>query len=192
MTTKRLPALPVEAQSKAAQTVSMFSMDTYQGHYSAEPTLPLQMIEVTLDVMITVTGIIDSGYQVIIIHKDIWERLGKQMQHEHVMFMELANEQSNATMGMISSICFSISKVSLDYSVQVIKEALFECILGFPFIFLASSKCQEFLDGSAHLLLINTNTGTYITIPTHTKQSCRNHPPPCSHGGDSNGSLMSR
>jgi len=33
MTTKRLLDLPVEAQCKAAHTVSTFSMDTNQGHY---------------------------------------------------------------------------------------------------------------------------------------------------------------
>src|SRR5882724_9302099 len=37
--------------------------------------------------------------------------------------------------------------------VQVVKEASFECLLGLPFMCLALTKCQEFLDGSAHLLL---------------------------------------
>src|SRR5882724_5285710 len=98
-TTKRLPALPAEAQSKAANHVATFSMDKHHEHFSAKPALPLQMIEVTLDHMVTVTGIIDSGCQVVIICKDIWERLGMPMKHKQVMFMESANGQSNATMG---------------------------------------------------------------------------------------------
>jgi len=57
-------------------------------HSLVTPTLPLCVIEVTLDHTVTVTGIIDSGCQVIIIHKDIWERLGTPMKHEQVMFME--------------------------------------------------------------------------------------------------------
>jgi len=107
-TMKRLPALPAEAQSKAAHHVATFSMDKHHKHFSAEPALPLWMIEVTLDHTVMVTGIINSGFQVIIIHKDIWERLGMPMKHEQVMFMELDNGQSNATMGTIPSICFSI------------------------------------------------------------------------------------
>jgi len=80
MTTKRLLALPAEAQSKAAHMVSTFSIDPNHGHYSAKLTLPLQMIEVTLDNMIMVTGIMNSGCQVIIICKDIWERLGNAIE----------------------------------------------------------------------------------------------------------------
>src|SRR5882724_6538902 len=76
ITIKRLLALPAESQSKAAHMVSTFLMDVEHGHYLAELTLPLWMIEVTLDGTIMVTGIIYSGCQVIIIVKDIWERLG--------------------------------------------------------------------------------------------------------------------
>src|SRR5882724_6237413 len=70
---KRLPALPAEAQSKVAHHVATFSMDKHHEHFSAEPALPLWMIEVTLDHTVMVTGIIDSGCQVVIIRKDIWE-----------------------------------------------------------------------------------------------------------------------
>src|SRR5882724_6610712 len=154
-TMKRLPALPAEAQFKAAHHIATFSMDKHHEHFSDEPALPLQTIEVTLDHTVTVTGIIDSGCQVVIIRKDICERLGTPMKHKQVMFMESANGQSNATMGSIPSICFSIGEVSLYCQVQVVKEAPFECLLGLPFRCLASTKCQEFLDGSAHLLLMD-------------------------------------
>jgi len=166
MTMKKLPALPVEAQSKAVHMVATFSMDKHHAHYLAELTLPLRTIEVTLDHMVMVTGIIDSGCQVIINCKDIWERLGTPMKHEQVMFMELANRQSNVTMGKIPRICFSISKVSLNCSVQVVKEAPFDCLLGLPFMSLTLSKFQEFLDGSAHLLLTDLNTGASIPVMT--------------------------
>ena len=106
------------------------------------------------------------------------------MKHEQVMFMESANGQSNATMGTIPDICFSIGEVSLHCSVQVVKEAPFECLLGLPFTSLASTKCQEFPDGSAHLLLTDPNTGASITVPTQAKKPTRHRPPPCSHGGD--------
>jgi len=59
-TMKKLPALPVDAHSKAAHHITTFLMDKHK-HFSAEPALPLQTIEVTLDHMVMVTGIIDSG-----------------------------------------------------------------------------------------------------------------------------------
>ena len=89
---KRLPALPAEAHSKVAHTVATFSMDTHHEYYLAEFALPLWMIEATLGHMVTVTGIIDSSCQVVIICKDIWERLGTPMKHKQVMFMESAND----------------------------------------------------------------------------------------------------
>src|SRR5882724_9547989 len=168
-TMKRLPALPAEAQSKVAHHIATFSMDKHHKHFSAEPALPLRTIEVTLDHMVMVMGIIDSGCQLVIICKDIWERLGIPMKHKQVMFMESANGQSNATMGSIPSICFSIGEVSLYCQVQVVKEAPFECLLGLPFMCLALTKCQEFPDGSTHLLLTDPNTGASIAIPTHAK-----------------------
>ena len=58
MTMKRLPALPVEAQTTAAHMVSTYSM---MSGTSSELTLPLWTLEVTLDNIITVMGIIDSG-----------------------------------------------------------------------------------------------------------------------------------
>src|SRR5882672_884329 len=103
------------------------------------------------------------------------------MKHEQVMFMESANRQSNMTMGTIPSICFSIVEVSLYCLVQVIKEAPFECLLGFPFMSLASTQCQECLDGSAHLSFTDPNTGTSITVPTHLKAPSRHSRPHCSH-----------
>jgi len=134
----------------------------------AEPALPLEMIKVTLDHTFMVTGIIDSGCQVVIICKDIWERLEILMKHQF-MFMELANGQSNMTMGTTPSICFSIREVSLHCQVQVVKEAPFKCLFGLPFTCLALTKCQEFPDWSAHLLLTDPYTGTSITFLTHAK-----------------------
>src|SRR5882724_7123098 len=97
---KRLLGFPAEAHSKAAHHVATFSMDKHHKHFLAKPALPLQMIEVTLDHTVMDTGIINSRRHVIIIHKDVWERLGTPMKHKQVKFMELANGQSNATMGM--------------------------------------------------------------------------------------------
>src|SRR5882724_1526041 len=184
MTTKKLLALPAEAQAAAAHTVSTFSMGMEHKRLSAEPVLPLQTIEVILDGIIMVMGIIDSSCQVIIIRSDIWEKLGTPMKHEQVMFMESANGRANTTMGTIPSICFLVGEVSLYCSVQVVKNAPFECLLGLPFTSLVSTKCQEFPDGSAHLLLTDPNTGASITVPTHAKKSPKPCHPPCSHKED--------
>src|SRR5882724_4029369 len=165
MTMKKLPALPAKAQATAAHMVSTFSMGMDHECLAAEPALPLRTIEVTLDGTITFTGIIDSSCQVIIIRRDIWEKLGTPMKHEQVMFMESANGQANMTMGTIPSICFSVGEVSLYCSVQVVRSAPFECLLGLPFTSLASTKCQEFPDGSTHLLFTIQTRGPPLRFP---------------------------
>jgi len=184
MTTKKLPALPAEAQAVAAHMVSTFSMGMDHECLAAKPALLLWMIEVTLDRTITVTGIIDSGCQVVIIRRDVWEKLGTPMKHKQVMYMESANGQANTTMGTIPSICFSVGEVSLYCSVQVVRNAPLECLLSLPFMSLVSTKCQEFPDGSAHLLFTNPNTGASIMVTTHAKKSPRPCYSPCSHQED--------
>src|SRR5882724_2901049 len=100
------------------------------------------------------------------------------------MFMESANGQANVTMGMIPSICLSVGEVSLYCLVQVVRNATFECLISLPFMSLASTKCQEILDGSAHLLFTNPNMGASITVPTHAKKSSTPCHSPCSHEED--------
>ena len=78
-TMKKLLALPAEAQATAAHMVSTFSMDMDHECLAAEPALPLQTIEVTLDGTIKVMGIIDSSCQVIIIHRGT---CGKNLVHQ--------------------------------------------------------------------------------------------------------------
>jgi len=62
-TTKRLPALP----NAEAHTVSTFSLRADQELLEAMPTLPLRTLDVLLDGTTLVTGILDSGCQVVII-----------------------------------------------------------------------------------------------------------------------------
>ena len=145
--------------------VSTFSMGMDHEHLVAKPALPLWKIEVTLDRTITVTGIIDSGCQVFIIYRNVWEKLSTSMKHEQVMFMESANGQANMTMGTIPSICFSVGEVTLYCSVQVVRNFPFVCLLSPPFTSLASTKCQEFLDGSAHLLFTNPTRRPPLQFP---------------------------
>jgi len=183
-TMKKLPALPAEAQAMAAHMVSTFSMGMDHERLVAKLALPLQMIEVTLDGTITVTGIIDSGCQVVIICRDIWEKLGTPMKHEQVMFMESAKGQANTTMGTIPNICFSVGEVSLNFSVQVVKNSPLKCLLTLPFMSLASTKYQEFPDRSAHLLFTDPTMGASIMVPTHAKKSSKPCHSPCSHEED--------
>src|SRR5882724_7690192 len=153
-------------------------------HLMAKPAELLRTIEVTLDGTITVTGIIDSGCQVVIICRDVWEKLSTPMKHEQVMFMESANGQANMTMGTIPSICFSVGEVILYCSVQVVINSPFECLLGLCFMSLVSTKCQEFLDGITLLLFTDPNMGASIMVPTHAKKSSRPCHSPCSHEED--------
>jgi len=132
-TTKRLPALPAEAQSKAAHHVATFSMDKHHEHFSAKPATATSGLEVY-------SG--SHGYSHG--HHRQWlpgrhypqrhmGKTGTPMKHEQVMFMESANGQSNATMGSIPSICFSIGEVSLYCQFRSSRKPPSKCLLGLPF-----------------------------------------------------------
>ena len=165
-TTKRLPALP----TAEAHTVSTYSLGAGQDLLEAEPTLPLRTLNVILDGTVSVTGILDSGCQVVIICRDIWEKLGAPLKHKWVMFMESANGQANATMGMLPRIWFTVGEINLYCMVQVVWEAPFKCLIGWPFMALAQAVSREFQDGTAHLTLTDPNTRASITVPTQARE----------------------
>jgi len=166
-TTKRLLAL----RTAGAHMVSTYSFSVGQDLLEAEPTLPLRTLDMILDGTIPVTGILDSGCQVVIIRRDVWEKLGAPLKHKRVMFMESANGQANATMGTLPRIWFTIGEINLHCTVQVIREAPFKCLIGWPFTALAQAVSQEFQDGTTHLTLTNLNTGASITVPTQARES---------------------
>jgi hypothetical protein len=131
-----------------------------------EHSLPLRTLDVVLNGATTVGGILDGGCQVVILRGDIWEALGAPMRHDKVMMMESANGQSNATMGLLPRICFTVGEVNLYCPVQVVANAPFECLLGRPFTCLGQAVSREFLNGSMHITLTDPNTGATATLPT--------------------------
>jgi len=111
---------------------------------------------------------------------------GIPMKHKQVMFMESANGQANATMGMIPSICFSVEEVSLYCLVQVVRNAPFECLLGLPFTSLASTKCQEFPDGSHISCSLIQTRGPPLQFQFMLRSPQSLFHSPCSHKEDFN------
>jgi len=71
-TTKCLLALP----AAGAHTVSTFSVGANYDLLDAAPTLPLRTLNIILNGSTSVTGILDSGARLVIIHQDVLERLG--------------------------------------------------------------------------------------------------------------------
>jgi len=126
-TTKPLLALPAAAR---AHTSSTFSVGVNHNLLEAAPTLPLRTLNIILNGSTSVTGILDSGCQVVIIHQDVWERLGAPLKHDQVMFMESANGQANVTIRMLPRICFMVGDINLHCMVQVVQEAPFKCLIG--------------------------------------------------------------
>jgi len=166
-TTKCLLALPTAA---GTHTVLTFSVGATHDLLEAAPTLPLRTLDVILNGSTAVIGILDSRCQVVIIRRDVWEKLGAPLKHDQVMFMESANSQANVTMGTLQRICFTVRDINLHCMVQVIQEAPFECLIGWPFTALAQMVSREFQDGTAHLTLTDPNTGASVTVPTQARE----------------------
>ena len=132
--------------------------------------LPLRTLDLILNGMTLVTGILDSGCQVVIIRRDVWERLGAPLKHDRVMFMESANGQSNVTMGTLPCIRFTVGEINLYCVVQVIQDAPFECLIGRSFTALTQTLSCKFQDRMAHLMLTDLNTRASVTVPTQARE----------------------
>ncbi|KAJ8594385.1 hypothetical protein M405DRAFT_703794, partial [Rhizopogon salebrosus TDB-379] len=112
------------------------------------------------------TCILDQGAEIIVMRKDIWQNLGVPLRSNHLMTMESANTNKDATLGVIENLGFDFGAGEIRLQVQVIEHANFDVLLGRPFYAHTSCKTQDFINGDQNLMLSDPNTGKEITIAT--------------------------
>ena len=137
--------------------------------FEAEHSLPLRCVEIFLNNMVKVDGIIDSGCQVILMRKDIWEQLRIPLYSQKVMSMESANGTKNYTAGLAPKVKITIGPVDLWCPIQVVETAPFEVLLGRPFMAVAQALTRDSFDGGMEITITDPDSGEHITIPTYPR-----------------------
>ena len=104
----------------------------------------LKAIDVLLNGSAVVAAVLDEGLKIEGLNKNIREKLGLAVSADHLVRIESANGWKST-------------------SLQVVKDAAYKMLLGFPFHVLTQLASLFFEDRSSHITLTDPNTGVVIS-----------------------------
>jgi hypothetical protein len=144
-------------------------LERYESGASAVASLPLRVIYPTFAPGINPECVLDGGAQVVIMRKDIWERLRTPISQSHAMPMESANASTTMTLGLVENFPVQLGPVTVYLQIQVVEDAPFEVLLGRPFFDITS--CSEVSTaGGKHVIHIkDPKTGAPYVIATEPR-----------------------
>ena len=174
---KKVAAHSVEEVESIDSYLSTFQNDApprlnisqYDNAPAAVPSLPLRVIYPTFAPGVEPECILDGGAQIVVMRRDVWERLGVPITPSKAMVMESANSGTTKSLGLIENHPVRLGPVTVHLQIQVVEGAPFEVLLGRPFF--AITNCNEISSsGGAHLIqLVDPKTKEQYVFPTHPR-----------------------
>ena len=157
-----------------ATSAAFDKAEVYMANYSRLPDgsvvgrdqVPLRCLTVKVNDAEDVKCLLDHGCSIIVMHVDIWRRLGLPLT-DQIMVMETANLAKDPTMGRLTNFHFNFQGLEVMLQVQVVQNSPCEVLLGRPFFTLTSCVTRDFIDGSQHITISDPNQDETVTIPTH-------------------------
>ncbi|KAF8802125.1 hypothetical protein BYT27DRAFT_7226508 [Phlegmacium glaucopus] len=107
-----------------------------------------------------------SSAALFILTYDVWQRSGLPLRADKTIVMESANLTKNKTMGLIKNLKLTIGRYDFYIQAQVVKDAPYKVLLGWPFFTLTQASHQHFSNGNSWLTVLDPNSHELITIPT--------------------------
>lgn len=143
----------------------------YDSFSSAATSLPLRVVFPDFGNGVHPECILDGGAQIIVMRKDVWERLRAPVNRSRATPMESANAKTTMTFGLIENHPVQLGPVRVYLQIQVVEEAPFEVLLGRPFFDITS--CSEVsATGGKHVIEIkDPKTGTPYVFATEPRLS---------------------
>ena len=93
-------------------------------------------------------SILDSGSEVVVMPKCIWEDLGLPLCSDHVLQMMSANTSINLTIGVLENLALNSGAGEVLLQVQIMGCANFDLLLGQPFHCLMSVTTEDSPNGA--------------------------------------------
>ena len=137
---------------------------------TAVPSLPLRVIYPTFAPGIEPECILDSGAQVVVMRRDIWEKLRSPITANKAMSMESANSGTTLTLGMVEQQPVTLGPITVFLQVQVVENAPFEVLLGRPFFDVLSCMDISHSGGIHKIRVKDPKTGIPYVFPTQPRQ----------------------
>ena len=130
--------------------------------------VPLRCVTAMVNDCADVECLLDNGSSIIVMHVDIWRRIGLPLTDD-VMMMETANSTKDPTLGRLKNVRFAFQGLELMLQVQVVQRAPCEVLLGRPFFVLTACITKDFMDGNQHITISDPNGTDSVTIPTRPR-----------------------
>jgi len=161
--------------SEESSQVAHFDVSRYDpSSPSAAVSLPLRVIYPDFAPGYRPECILDGGSQIVVIRRDVWERIGAPIAANKAMSMESANSGTTKTLGLIEDYPIKLGPVTVLLQIQVLDDAPFEVLLGRPF-FDATSCSEVSRSGGGHEIhLVDPTTGNPYVFPTAPRKPVPN------------------
>jgi hypothetical protein len=147
---------------------------------SAAASLPLRVIFPTFAPGVEPECILDGGAQVVVMRRDIWEKLNVPIAANLAMPMESANASTTMTLGLIENHPVQLGPVTIYLQIQVVENAPFEVLLGRPFFDVVSCSEISSTGGNHEIRIKDPKTGhpyVFATQPRTRKTPSENSDP---------------
>ena len=136
---------------------------------AAVSSLPLRVIYPSFSDGVKPECILDGGAQVVVMRKDIWERLRAPIVANKAMPMESANASTSMTLGLIENHPIQLGPITFYLQIQVVENAPFEVLLGCPFFDVANCEEISRSGGNHQIRVHNLKDDTPYMFPTHAR-----------------------
>jgi hypothetical protein len=164
---KRVPVATSAAYEEAEVYMANYSR-LPDGSVVGRDQVPLRCLTVKVNDSEDVECLIDNGCSIIVMHVDVWRRLGLPLTDD-IMVMEAANSAKDPTVGRLTNVRFNFQGLEVILQVQVVRNSPCEVLLGRPFFTLTSCVTRDFMDGSQHITITDPNRDDTVTIPTRPR-----------------------
>jgi hypothetical protein len=113
--------------------------------------------------------VLDSGAQIVVMRRDIWERLRVPIVKSKAIPMESANAVTKTTLGLIENHPIQLGPITLRLQIQVVEDAPFEVLLGRPFFDVSSCSEVSRSGGTHEIHVQDPATGASYIFPTRPR-----------------------
>ncbi len=139
----------------------------------AAESIALRSILPIVDHQLKVECIIDPGSQVISMSETVCHRLGLTYDPTVIIDMQSANGTLNSSLGLARNVAFLFGDITLYLQVHVIRQSVYDILLGRPFDTLTQSIVRNYENQDQTITIHDPNTGKTATIPTRPRGRIR-------------------
>ena len=116
---------------------------------------PLRKIGVTLAGGVEEVGLLDEGSEIVVVRKDLWEKLGHKMNDEKRMLMQAANGSTQLMDGCAEFMEIEVARMKTWAHAYVVPTAPFKLLLGRPWQRSVLLQKTEYVNGKVEVTIHN-------------------------------------